>query len=222
MKNRILYIIAMSISLLISYGAFYVVSGNYPDMIETIKGTACAAISFAACEFLIWRLGLHFDFPFVTKRISRIMFDVLIFIRLFSIFPIMNGYGIMTVIFYPLMSFILLIIIFKTEKKQAAETPKQVIVPVLIITSLCLVSDFFMNIPIYFSLAFTDTNIHYLFAIAVPNILGIIINIKIADWYINKYRNGGSPLLTAVSLFIATTPPIFALTLFGLFTGIFL
>jgi hypothetical protein len=214
MKNRALYIIAMSISLLISYGAFYVVSGNYPNMIETAKGTVCAFISFTACEFLIWRFGLHFDFPFVTKRISRIMFDVLIFIRLFSVYPIMNGYEIVTVIFYLLMSIIPLIIIFKTEKKQAAETSKQGVAPVLIITSICLAFNFFINLPSFFSTIATDIHTHYLFVFVIPTIFGMMINTLCADHYIKDKQNGGSPLLTAVSLFITTTPPIFSLTLF--------
>jgi hypothetical protein len=225
MLKRTLYIFAMSITLLLSYGVYCImsdyaannsasfVSGYNHDIIDTAKGVACTFTLFAACEFLIQLAGLSLDFPFVTKRISRIMFDILIFLRFISVFPIIDfNVDDVAIIYYNLFSLIPLIIILITEKKQAGETPKQGVMPVLIISVLYIVSSLITGSPNAFIVF--DANINYDLRLIVTMIIGIIVNLIIADAYIKNKQNGGSPLLTAVSLFIVTTPPIFILMLF--------
>jgi hypothetical protein len=223
MIKRVLYIVAMSITLLLSYGVFYYVSDHMANRVRymfsaTDIAIVCVFILFAACEFLIQITGLSLNFPFVTKRISRIMFDILIFFRFFSCFPMIE-YSVDTVaiILCNLLSLIPIIIIFITEKKQAGETPKQGIIPVLIITFLYIVSSLITSFPNVFIVY--DADINYELRLIVTMIIGIIVNLIIADWYIKSKRNGGSPLLTAVSLFIVTTPPIFILGLFIFLTS---
>jgi hypothetical protein len=220
MKNRVLYIVAMSISLLLSYGVYYLMLVRAivnPRIIYTSQSTACAFITFAACEYTIGRLGLHFDFPFVTKRISRIMFDILIFLRFISVFPITHydDDG-KTIILYNLLSLIPLIIIFITEKKQAGDTPNQGFATASIVTILYIVSSVFINFPN--TIIVFDVNINYDLILIVTTIIGIIVNLLISYVIVKNERNGGSPLLTAVSLFIATTPAIFTLLLFYFLT----
>jgi hypothetical protein len=227
MKNRILYIASMSITLLLAYVVYhfmfgYMTSGVYYLFSATDKAIMCAFIAFAPCEFLIQIFGLHLDFPFVTKRISRIMFDILIFLRFISVFPLLdysNNYEI--IILYNFLSLIPLIIIFITEKKQAGKPPIQGIAPFLIITALCLVSDFIISMSNMFYMSISHLYFDDLFVITVPTILGIFINLIIADWFINKYQNYASPLLTSVSLFIATTPPMLMFSFIVLFPSLF-
>jgi hypothetical protein len=133
MKNRVFYIVAMSITLLLSYGVFYFMS-------ETNLAAVWAVFCFAVCEFFIQLSNLSFGFPFVKKRISKVMFDIVIFSRLFSVFDLygMNISDIEKAVFYVLMTLIPIIFIFIEEKKSTDETPKQGFAPVLVISALFL------------------------------------------------------------------------------------
>jgi predicted neutral ceramidase superfamily lipid hydrolase len=186
---------------------------------EADKAIMSMIILFAVCELLIQLAGLHFNFPFITKRISKIMFDIVIFSRFISIFPLIHyKLDFDSAILYNLFCLIPLIIIFITEKKAAEETPKQGIVPFLIIMTLYIAASVLTNYPN--TIMVTDINIDYERLLINTTIIGIVVNLIISAVYIKHKRNGGSPLLTAVSLFIVTTPPIFTIILFGLLLGL--
>jgi hypothetical protein len=207
MKNRIIYIVAMSISLLLSYGV-------YSFMSETNLAAAWAVLCFAVCEFFIQFAGFHFDFPFITKRLSKIMFDIVIFSRVFSFTPMINGLflgNLELFLTYYLLAIIPLIIIFIAEKRSAGETAKQGFSSALIVSALFLMTSF-MSIVVTF--LFADRIYDSPTVLVAATLINIIINLIMTADYIKNKRNGGSPLLTAVSLFITTTPPVFSLTLF--------